>query len=310
MSKKDSLFFNDTATTEIYTLSLHDALPISTTTTTYVFTRWLDSSFITTGLPDIGDSSAPTVFELSGDTYMISGEGSGVFNGFIWNTGTSQWDVSAFIVTGLPTIVYNCAPTVFDIGTDTYLIAGNLYGVSTGFKWNTGTSQWDADTPITTGIPDIGGYAIPTVFSLNSEKYLIIGESTGGYNGYIWNTGTSQWDASSSILVGLVDVASYSSPAVFNFGSDKYIIVGAYAGDFTGFKWNTGTNQWDANAAITTGLTNIDLYSNPSIFTLLGERYLISGGFTGNFFGWIASDVAFTTTTTTVAVTTTTTTII
>ena len=26
-------FFNDTATTEIYTLSLHDALPISVTTT-------------------------------------------------------------------------------------------------------------------------------------------------------------------------------------------------------------------------------------------------------------------------------------
>src|SRR3712207_9335374 len=28
----DFFFFNDTATTEIYTLSLHDALPISTTT--------------------------------------------------------------------------------------------------------------------------------------------------------------------------------------------------------------------------------------------------------------------------------------
>ena len=27
--KKNSFFFNDTATTEIYTLSLHDALPIS-----------------------------------------------------------------------------------------------------------------------------------------------------------------------------------------------------------------------------------------------------------------------------------------
>ena len=26
--KKESFFFNDTATTEIYTLSLHDALPI------------------------------------------------------------------------------------------------------------------------------------------------------------------------------------------------------------------------------------------------------------------------------------------
>src|SRR4030043_755849 len=29
---KNCLFFNDTATTEIYPLSLHDALPISTTT--------------------------------------------------------------------------------------------------------------------------------------------------------------------------------------------------------------------------------------------------------------------------------------
>src|SRR2546425_1084077 len=33
-----SFFFNDTATTEIYTLSLHDALPISSTATSAVFT--------------------------------------------------------------------------------------------------------------------------------------------------------------------------------------------------------------------------------------------------------------------------------
>src|SRR5476651_1698705 len=32
-------FFNDTATTEIYTLSLHDALPISTTTRPSAFTH-------------------------------------------------------------------------------------------------------------------------------------------------------------------------------------------------------------------------------------------------------------------------------
>src|SRR4029434_11351997 len=31
--RTDSVFFNDTATTEIYTLSLHDALPISHTNT-------------------------------------------------------------------------------------------------------------------------------------------------------------------------------------------------------------------------------------------------------------------------------------
>src|SRR5260370_26653389 len=38
-------FFNDTATTEIYTLSLHDALPIS------VFTVYPCSNFLHNGLP-------------------------------------------------------------------------------------------------------------------------------------------------------------------------------------------------------------------------------------------------------------------
>src|SRR5258707_8317663 len=33
-------FFNDTATTEIYTLSLHDALPISSSSTIWPRSRW------------------------------------------------------------------------------------------------------------------------------------------------------------------------------------------------------------------------------------------------------------------------------
>src|SRR2546429_1653819 len=37
-------FFNDTATTEIYTLSLHDALPISTTSSAWWSTRPWPSS--------------------------------------------------------------------------------------------------------------------------------------------------------------------------------------------------------------------------------------------------------------------------
>src|SRR5260370_16969687 len=46
MSRKICLimhfFFNDTATTEIYTLSLHDALPISLHTSMVIFTRRRD----------------------------------------------------------------------------------------------------------------------------------------------------------------------------------------------------------------------------------------------------------------------------
>src|SRR3712207_8881923 len=39
-------FFNDTATTEIYTLSLHDALPISTLFASTESGRWVMSTFV------------------------------------------------------------------------------------------------------------------------------------------------------------------------------------------------------------------------------------------------------------------------
>src|SRR2546427_1964867 len=42
-------FFNDTATTEIYTLSLHDALPISSTSCSLRRSSWPPSSCSSTG---------------------------------------------------------------------------------------------------------------------------------------------------------------------------------------------------------------------------------------------------------------------
>src|SRR3989442_10610616 len=49
-------FFNDTATTEIYTLSLHDALPISPT-------RWSSSRLIVpnNGVPKLGSAAGRPV---------------------------------------------------------------------------------------------------------------------------------------------------------------------------------------------------------------------------------------------------------
>src|SRR2546422_5561840 len=44
-------FFNDTATTEIYTLSLHDALPISNPSGYRVYSRWL-ATLQSSGPPD------------------------------------------------------------------------------------------------------------------------------------------------------------------------------------------------------------------------------------------------------------------
>src|SRR5207249_12184035 len=46
-------FFNDTPPTEIYTLSLHDALPISRASTINRWKTWIDQS-IDTGRPSMG----------------------------------------------------------------------------------------------------------------------------------------------------------------------------------------------------------------------------------------------------------------
>src|SRR2546429_2755210 len=55
-------FFNDTATTEIYTLSLHDALPIcSDRTTTFVSTTQLQAQILASDIAATG-TAAVTVF--------------------------------------------------------------------------------------------------------------------------------------------------------------------------------------------------------------------------------------------------------
>src|SRR2546425_844911 len=52
-------FFNDTATTEIYTLSLHDALPISTTDSRYSVARRRDRARATAQPRVPGDAQRP-----------------------------------------------------------------------------------------------------------------------------------------------------------------------------------------------------------------------------------------------------------
>src|SRR3712207_7255490 len=66
-------FFNDTATTEIYTLSLHDALPISTNNGTAT----AGSDYVavnTTGLITAGNSSTTVVVAVNGDTNLEPNE--------------------------------------------------------------------------------------------------------------------------------------------------------------------------------------------------------------------------------------------
>src|SRR3989475_7381075 len=62
-------FFNDTATTEIYTLSLHDALPISTSVGMAIAGRWMARQFNRPGFDLFGYD----VYALCGDGCMMEG---------------------------------------------------------------------------------------------------------------------------------------------------------------------------------------------------------------------------------------------
>src|SRR2546422_7394126 len=57
-------FFNDTATTEIYTLSLHDALPICVTTAG-LDDSWLGKEIMVDDITKLSDSSSEHGFNVS-----------------------------------------------------------------------------------------------------------------------------------------------------------------------------------------------------------------------------------------------------
>src|SRR2546422_9854413 len=63
-------FFNDTATTEIYTLSLHDALPISSGPINAIFFDWKHGSFWG-GSSNHGERSEEHTSELQSRLHLV-----------------------------------------------------------------------------------------------------------------------------------------------------------------------------------------------------------------------------------------------
>src|SRR5712672_4661479 len=65
-------FFNDTATTEIYTLSLHDALPILLPAVfLYLFFRGIDLARLGESLRNVGARSEEHTSELQSLAYLV-----------------------------------------------------------------------------------------------------------------------------------------------------------------------------------------------------------------------------------------------
>ncbi|NOQ56001.1 MAG: hypothetical protein GQ477_04320, partial [Nanohaloarchaea archaeon] len=95
---------------------------------------WISDSSIVSGLGDVGSRSSPTVYNDSGTWKLISGEDSGVFNGYYW--GGSTWTSDSNIVNGLGDVGAHSTPTVYNDGGTWKLISGEDSKVFNGYHWN------------------------------------------------------------------------------------------------------------------------------------------------------------------------------
>ena len=240
---------------------------------------WQSDSAIVSGLGYIGTGSKPTVFNMDGTWYLISGEVYGAFYGFKW-TG-STWESNRKIVSKLGDVGDKSAPTVFNMDGTWYLISGERYGEFYGFHW-TG-AQWVSDPAIISGLGDVGYYSAPTVFNKDGTWYLISGASDEFY-GYNW-TGAA-WQSDPAIVSELIFVGdTAATPTVFNKDGTWYLISGEwFGGRFYGYKW-TGS-EWQSDPWIVSGLGSVGYSSKPTVFYMGETWYLISGESYGTFYGW------------------------
>jgi hypothetical protein len=145
---------------------------------------WVSDSDIVSGLGDVGNLSAPTVFQMDSTWYLISGEFDGIFNGYYWSG--SAWVSDSSIVSGLGDVGVSSAPAVFQMDSTWYLIGGEADGVFNGYYWS--GSAWVSDSSIVSGLGDVGDYSALTVFQMDSTWYLISGKYTGVFDGYHWES--------------------------------------------------------------------------------------------------------------------------
>ena len=240
--------------------------------------NWNLNSSIVSGLPDIGDYAAPTVFNMSGTYYLITGKMYGAFAGYKWNG--VEWESNSTIISGLGDIGMTSTPNVFKMGDTYHLISGEDAGGFYGFTWD-GT-DWQSNTTLISGLINAtySKSTAPTVFYVDDDLYLISGDDDGKFYGFVWN-GTG-WSNDTLIAKGLFDVGYFSTPVFFKINQSEYLLT---SGCFDFYRmYELKGNSW-------LRISDLDelsgfQYSRHTIFNLGLNYYMIRGSFTGSFYGY------------------------
>ena len=221
--------------------------------------------------------SAPSIFDYSGNIYLISGDYNGGFYSYIFNS--SDWIPDYTFINGLSDIGDLSKPNVFYIDSNLYLIASNLNGSYYGYSWS--GSSWISNSSIVSGISIDDKMLSSTKFNISDTNNLIFSGSKGLY-GYSWSG--SSWISNSSIVSGISIDSFGGSVHVFEMNSDIYLLSNSLDGSYYGYSWSG--SSWISNSSISLGISSKNIGGLISKFNYSGTDYLIAGSFDGNYYGY------------------------
>lgn len=196
--------------------------------------QWIVNSTLKPWNIDVGSDSKPTVFQIEGIWYLISGENMGGFYGFQWNASQSQWIPDSNIINGLNNQGVWSSPTAFYKNNQLYLISGTYNGDFHGYSW--GGTSWSDCPNIINGLNSIGQGVTPFVFKKDNGYHLIAGTQYGAFIGYTYNNTQWIWTQNQSLIEGLYDIGWGSALSVFQMDNNWYLLSGEN-NNIYGFKW-------------------------------------------------------------------------
>lgn len=249
---------------------------------------WESDNIIVDGLPDVGALASASVLYKDESWFLISGNSSGLWNGFVLASNGTTWIFNSTIIDGLPKLDGQASVTTFTMGTDSYLITGGEWENYRGFVLASNGTTWISNTTINSGLIDEGGSQVPNVFQIGDDWYFLGGQQLGSWAGYAWD-GTN-WIVNTTINAS---VASHSYGASSGFYKDEsyYLITSNSTGLWKGYVWDNG--DWATNSTITDGLTTIVAgYQRFSVFYKDVSWFLVSGANDGNFYGFNITGVS------------------
>lgn len=157
------------------------------------------------------------------------------------------------------------------------------------YKWFNGsnlfinkTIGWTQNSSLITGLTH-ASFNNPSFSITNFLGGIkaIVGLQNGNFLGFQYDG--VNWTENTSLVNGLGDLGTRTSPVVYNDSGAMKLMIGNLSGTLIGFDWN-GT-KWINNNSITEGTTDVGNSGSPTIF-FDGSLKLIVGAFDGTFSGF------------------------